>query len=134
MLNVRSNKALALLSFVKSSRHLCLAVALLPVATFTLCDRSVVMKERTAQRNVSGPEAAVATATYHSLGVVKSLNAKLPSIEIDHEDIEGLMPAMTMDFYLRDQSLLAGLKLGDRVEFTIENGVGGLKVTEIRKR
>jgi len=44
-----------------------------------------------------------------------------------------LMPAMTMEFYVKDKSLLGGLQTSDRIEFTIENGVGGLKITEIRK-
>ncbi len=88
---------------------------------------------RSDQQKVTGPEAAVQTTTYHSKGVVKSTNAARPSIEIDHEDIPGLMPAMTMEFYVRDKSMLDGLKSGDRVEFTLENGVGGIKITAIKR-
>ena len=83
--------------------------------------------------NVSGPAAAVQTTTYHGVGVVKHTDAKRPSVEIDHQEIEGLMPAMTMEFYVKDQSLLDGLKPGDRINFTIENGVGGIRITEIRR-
>ena len=43
------------------------------------------------------------------------------------------MPAMTMEFYVKDKSLLQGLKAEDKVNFTIENGVGGLKITAITK-
>lgn len=40
---------------------------------------------------------------------------------------------MTMEFYVKDKSLLEGLKSGDRVEFTMEDGVGGLKITAINR-
>ncbi len=54
-------------------------------------------------------------------------------IEIDHQEIKGLMPAMTMDFYVTDKSLLDGIKAGDHIDFTIQNGVGGVVITRIRK-
>ena len=72
-------------------------------------------------------------STYPGVGVVKATKPQLPSIEIDHEDIKDLMPAMQMEFYVKDRALLEGIKPGDRIEFTMENGVGGLKVTEIRR-
>jgi Cu/Ag efflux protein CusF len=114
-------------------RRASVAFVLLPVATITVChhDRA---RTQDSQKHVSGPAAAVETTTYHGVGVVKSTNVKRPSIEIDHEDIKGLMPAMTMEFYVKGKSLLEGLKPGDRIEFRLENGVGGLKITEIKKR
>ena len=109
-----------------------LLFVLLPVAAICVCNHDRGKKED-GQKNVSGPAAAVETTTYHGVGVVRSINVKRPSIEIDHEDIKGLMPAMTMEFYVKDKSLLEGLKTRDRIEFTLENGVGGLKITEINK-
>ena len=85
------------------------------------------------RQSVSGPVAAVQTTTYQATGVVRSLNATLPSIEIEHGDIPGLMPAMKMDFHVKDRSLLNGIAANDRIQFTVENGVGGLKITEIKK-
>ena len=73
------------------------------------------------------------TTTYQGVGMVKATDVKRPSIEIDHQEIKGLMPAMTMEFYVKDKSLLEGCKAGDRIEFTIENGVGGVKITAIRR-
>ena len=90
-------------------------------------------KSTAEQGKTTGPAAAVQTTTYQGVGVVKSSDPKRPSIEIDHEDIKGLMPAMTMEFYVKDKSLLDGLKAGDRIEFTLENGVGGIKITVIHK-
>ena len=40
---------------------------------------------------------------------------------------------MTMEFHVQDRSLLQGLAAGDHIEFNIESGVGGLKITAIRK-
>ena len=80
-----------------------------------------------------GPAAAVETRTYQAFGTVKGLDPKLPSIEIDHEDINGLMPAMQMWFHVKDASLIQDVAPGDRVEFSVESGVGGLKVVAIKK-
>ncbi len=84
-------------------------------------------------QKVYGPAAAVQTTTYQGVGVVKSVNPKFPSIEIDHQEIKGLMEGMTMEFHVQDRSLLQGLAAGDHIEFNIESGVGGLKITAIRK-
>jgi protein SCO1 len=80
-----------------------------------------------------GPAAAVQTHTYQAVGTLKAIDPKLPVAEIDHEDIPGLMPAMQMQFHVKDRSLLAGLAVGDRIKFTVENGVGGMKITAIQK-
>ena len=81
-----------------------------------------------------GPAAAVQTHTYQAVGVVKALNPKRPGIEIAHEDIEGLMPAMQMEFPVPDESLLNGLAVNDRIDFTIEDGVGDMRVIAIKKK
>lgn len=109
-------------------RHLSLTLALLPVLGMSLCER-----ERSTPPKPSGPAAAVATTSYQGDGRVMSTNPKFPSIEIDHQEIKGLMPAMTMEFFVKDKSLLDGLKAGDHIEFTIDNGVGGLVITKIKK-
>jgi len=90
-------------------------------------------RESPKPETVSDPAAAVQTTTYHGVGIVKSTNVKLPSIEIQHQDIPGLMPAMTMEFYVKDKSLLDGVKAGDRIDFVLENGVAGLRVVGINK-
>ena len=100
----------------------------MPLLGLSICD-----KARFGPAKPSGPAAAVATSTYHGEGKVIAINPKYPSIEIDHQEITGLMPAMTMEFYVKETSMLEGIKAGDRVTFTIENGVGGLKITEIKK-
>ncbi len=81
----------------------------------------------------SGPAAAVQTNQYKGQGVVKALNPKTPSIEINHGDIDGLMPGMQMEFPVTDANLLNGLAVNDRIDFTIENAPEGMKVVAIKK-
>lgn len=57
---------------------------------------------------------------YPGRGTVTKINTELVSVELDHEEIVGLMPKMIMEFYVRDASLLDGLKVGDNVEFVLE--------------
>lgn len=84
----------------------------------------------------SGPAAAVQTNTYHGVGVVKHIysNPKAPAIEIDHGDIDGLMPAMQMEFPVTDPSLLNGIAVNDRIDFTIDAAAGQMKVSAIKKK
>ncbi len=82
----------------------------------------------------AAPPAAVQSNSYKGVGVVKGLDPKVPAIEIDHEDIVGLMPAMQMQFPVTDRNLLDGLAVNDQIDFTIENGAGEMKVTAIKKK
>ena len=107
-----------------------LAVFILMLFALTSCQKN----KATTPPKVTGPEAAVATTHYQGVGKVISLNPQRPSIEIDHENIEGLMEAMTMEFYVKDKSLLEGLKRGDLISFSIDNGVGGLVIIKITKK
>jgi Cu/Ag efflux protein CusF len=84
--------------------------------------------------SATGPNAAVATRTYNAVGTVKALNFKAPAIEIAHGDIEGLMPAMQMEFEVSDGSLLNGLAVNDLVDFTIEDRTSGMRVIAIKKQ
>lgn len=82
----------------------------------------------------SGAAAAVQSHSYKAVGVVKRLDPKLPAIEIDHEDIEGLMPGMQMEFPVTDAALLSGLAVNDRIDFTLESNAGVMKVIDIKKK
>ena len=84
----------------------------------------------------TGPAAAVQTNSYHGVGVVKHVytNPKAPAIEIDHGDIDGLMPAMQMEFPVTDPNLLNGIAVNDRIEFTIDAAAGQMKVSAIKKK
>jgi Cu/Ag efflux protein CusF len=110
-----------------------LLLAFLLMLSIASCSNRLAKKDsRSDQAN--GRDLAVQTTSHQGVGVVKGLNPKLPSIELDHEEIKGLMPAMQMQFYVRDSSMLDNLAVGEIVEFTVENGVGGLKIVSIKKR
>lgn len=71
--------------------------------------------------------------TYRGRGVVKIINIKEGWIEIDHEDIPGLMPAMEMEFWVKEKSLLNLVRVGDHVDFGVVETGKGEYLTEIRK-
>lgn len=70
---------------------------------------------------------------FNGTGAVTKINLELVSVELDHEAIENLMPAMTMEFYVKEKSELEVLKIGDKVEFVLEDNAGQEKITSIKK-
>ena len=115
-----------------ASRVMVLCGALIVVSG---CGAPPTNKE-SAAATPSGPAAAVQTNSYHGVGVVKNLypNPKAPAIEIDHGDIQGLMPAMQMEFPVTDPNLLKGIAVNDQIDFTIEAAKGQMKVIAIKKK
>lgn len=98
------------------------------------CGSNNSEQKQAQQVPASGPAAAVQSNQYKATGVVKALNPKGPAIEIDHGDVEGLMPAMQMEFPVTDANLLNGLAVNDKIDFTIENATDGMKVVAITKK
>jgi protein SCO1 len=80
-----------------------------------------------------GKEQQFVQAQYTGRGTVVSVNPSASTVEIDHGVIQGLMPAMTMPFRVRDSSLLNGLKPGDQVTFVLEVNSGIELITKIEK-
>jgi protein SCO1/2 len=56
---------------------------------------------------------------YSAHGTVEDVDLEYGQILIDHGDVEGLMPAMTMNFSVSDQDLLATLAAGQIIDFEI---------------
>jgi Cu/Ag efflux protein CusF len=86
------------------------------------------------------PPAAAATTpgnakvkTYNGRGIVTKIDLKLVSVELDHEKIEGLMDAMRMEFYVKEKSELETLRIGDKVEFVLEDNAGAERIIRIAK-
>jgi Cu/Ag efflux protein CusF len=98
------------------------------------CSRQQPNKQTPAPTPPSGPAAAVQPHTYQGVGVVKGLNPRTPAIEIDHEEIVGLMEAMQMEFPVTDVALLRGLAINDRIDFTVVEKDGQMRVTAIAKK
>ena len=57
------------------------------------------------------------TEHYDTRGVVRGFSPDRSTIEIQHENIPGFMPSMTMPFVARDSKLIADLKTGDAISF-----------------
>jgi Cu/Ag efflux protein CusF len=55
-------------------------------------------------------------------------------VELNHEEIKGLMPPMTMEYYVKDKALLQGIKVGQKVDFTIEDWGGNETISAITPR
>ena len=66
-------------------------------------------------------------------GAVTKINLELVSVELDHEEIKGLMPKMTMEFYVKEKAELEKLKVGDTVDFVLEDNAGVEQIISIKK-
>jgi protein SCO1/2 len=56
---------------------------------------------------------------YSAHGIVEDVDRENGQVLIDHEDVEGLMPAMTMNFAVSDRDLLDRLAPGQVIDFEI---------------
>jgi protein SCO1 len=65
-------------------------------------------------------------------GVVEAVDPALKQVVIDHEEIPGVMPAMSMSFDVGDPRLLETLAPGQSIEFTLELRERSLRVVAAR--
>jgi Cu/Ag efflux protein CusF len=80
------------------------------------------------------PGPAIKDGDYKGSGKVTKINNELGSIEMDHGDFPGLMPAMRMEFYVSDKAMLQGIAVGDSVDFTILHKGGTETITKLTKK
>ena len=71
--------------------------------------------------------------SYSGSGVVTIINRSEGWIEINHDEIKDLMPAMQMEFWVKDKALLERAQVGDRVNFTILETPTGEFLTEVSR-
>jgi protein SCO1 len=71
---------------------------------------------------------------YDFKGKVVSVGPGKSVVTVDHEDIPGLMKAMTMEFRVEDAKLLEGLKAGDQVQGRLKKTDSGYLITRLEKR
>ncbi len=79
----------------------------------------------------SDPPAAA--ETFRSIGFIKAIDAKAGTVTVDHQDIPGLMKAMTMTWPVNDPTLLDGLAVGDNIAFDVVKNGEAIKFTRITK-
>jgi len=86
---------------------------------------SPTVSNNTISKNVAVSPTPVPRASvpkdgeYSGKGLVTKINPELGSVELDHEEIKDMMPAMRMEFFVSDKKLLNGLNVGDKVDFVI---------------
>lgn len=80
---------------------------------------------------VEQESAGATTEQYAIRGTVTAVNRDEPSVTIDHEEIEGLMDAMTMKFPVNSLQALEGIEAGDQVQGELIKKDDQYVITEI---
>ncbi len=70
---------------------------------------------------------------YPGTGTLLIINRKEGWVEIEHEEIKDLMPAMQMEFWIRSPSLMNGVRVGDKVDFVVVEDGKGQYLTELKR-
>ena len=65
-------------------------------------------------------------------GIVEDVKPEQGLVLIDHENIPGLMPAMTMNFDVSDPAILEQLSAGDEISFTIVRTDVAYEIVDVR--
>jgi len=127
--------------FESSKRNVYSLLFILPFLLITSCQK----QERVAQTAQPVPASSTIPARppgypppvlnqpYPATWVVVLINRKEGWIEINHDEIKGLMPAMQMEFWVNDKSLFDNARAGDRVDFTIVETEKGEYLTELKR-
>lgn len=73
------------------------------------------------------------TESYQGIGTINNVNVKAGKVNLSHAPIAALgWKAMTMSFEVQDKTLLANLKKGQKVSFTlVESRKGQYQIGEI---
>lgn len=75
-----------------------------------------------------------APVIHQGVGVIEEVNHETARVQINHQEIKGYMPAMSMAYRVRDKAILDSVKSGDEVEFTMEDSAAGVFVLAISKK
>ena len=120
-------------------------IALILTAVFSIgcrpsppSDNDVGTANNSAGANTNSNTEGTAAKTpadgfYPGKGIVTKINNELGSVEIDHENIPDLMPAMKMEFSVKNKAMLKPIAVGDTVTFTIDYKEGAEIIIAIGK-
>jgi Cu/Ag efflux protein CusF len=82
---------------------------------------------------VASPSRSANDETSHAAhGIVKDLDAKAGTVTIDHENIPGVMMAMTMTYAVADPAVLQNVAVGQAIDFRLRKNGDNFVVTEIK--
>lgn len=71
--------------------------------------------------------------SYQVRGIVRGFAPDRSTVSIEHEDIPGFMPSMTMPFSVKNQQETAGLKIGDAISFRMTVTDKDLFLDQVKK-
>jgi protein SCO1 len=71
--------------------------------------------------------------SYEVRGIVRGFAPDRSTVSIEHEDIPGLMPSMTMPFSVKNQKEIADLKIGDAISFRMRVTDNDLFLDQVKK-
>lgn len=73
-----------------------------------------------------------AASAHLAVGVVRDVSHKGRTVSIAHQDIAGIMPAMTMSFRVDEGVSIASLKPGESVAFVLTSTAQGLVISSLQ--
>jgi len=109
------------------------------VVVATLCGACSNSPKATEDRTTVTTQTPVKTpfvpknGDYPGKGKITKINNELGSVELKHEEIKDVMPAMQMEFFVSDKSLLKGLNVGDNAEFILRYNNGQETIISLSK-
>lgn len=74
-----------------------------------------------------------AERVYTARGVVRAVLPEIGVVVLTHEEIADFMPPMTMGFRTKDPRLLAGVRVGDVVRFTLRGVPPDLAIVDLSR-
>jgi Cu/Ag efflux protein CusF len=78
--------------------------------------------------------AACGPRLHHGHGTVVAVDASRGQVTLDHERMPGFMDAMTMTYTVAQPSLLEGIRVGEEVDFALEQRGDELRIRSIEPR
>ena len=124
-----------LIAFVTVAAALSIGCGSQPAANNT----SVTGPSPSASTAAVSPTTAPTSSTpkngdYPGKGVVTKINLQNEgSVEMDHEEIKGVMARMRMEFNVTDKKMLDGITIGDKVDFTLRYKDHTETIVDIKK-
>jgi Cu/Ag efflux protein CusF len=77
--------------------------------------------------------AAAGAREWQVSGVVRAVLPEMNLLVLSHEEIPGVMPAMTMGFRAASPNIYDGVQVGDAVRFTLQGTPPDVVITMLKK-
>jgi protein SCO1/2 len=97
------------------------AVTLCALLVLVACNRSAQTDNANSSRH------------YDARGIVRGFAPDRRTIDVEHEDIRGFMPSMTMPFSVQNPKQIAGFEIGDAISFRLTVTDSDSWIDQIRK-